>query len=820
MSCPVGGGTPPVITQVLATFAALQGFANLSTANVVTFANEYQGLLGDLEPPTVSGNIPNTADPEYQDIPFGEAPYGEPSDLDTTELPDVYTPTFTDFGDTTPETIPDYDAHSTSELTFPEPPSTEVGSLSVATPDRLTLDTSGLPDPLSLEFPETPSHSISELDFSGLPTPLTVEVPDPPSHSTSELDFSGLPSLGTINVPTDFPELDEVSLPDAPSLTIPTAPTLENIPIPEMLPLSLPVFSGVAPDTTIQLPDIITPDPEAAYSSSTLTALRNQILTVLQGNRGYLDDIWDAIWIRERGNEADAALEAQEAVMELWAARGWAAPGGVEAEQLLKITKTLFDNSAKRAREIAIEQNKQEVERFNFHVAQGIALENILVSLFNQASARALQRVELINNAAIAFLQANVAKINLELEAYKTKAAVHRDLLQAELAKVQIFEAELRGAALQGEVEQRKLNLYLGLLDAITKQIQIYVAEVDGEKAKIEINRARVGLFAERINAVKVQLEAEKIKFDAYDSKVKSQLGIVQAWEIEGRAFASVIEGIKTVVEAKKLEYDGYDTKVKGELGKTAAWDVEARLYAAALSGVDTRVRAKALEYTGFDSKLKGQGILIDNLRAETSLFDSEVRGKGLLLDKKKLDVEIFDAGIRRELGKIQAWGAEAQSYTAQVGGISASNSNLIEGAKLIVSENDFELRKQQASLEYFSKMLQKEIEVFKANIEVDNSNRALYATELGKIVEGNQQRTAKYSAEISKNAAIGQQALSTAQINAAYALRTTELELKAVEAIMHTYASLASASMAAMNVGAHLQGSTSDSNNYSYECD
>lgn len=407
-----------------------------------------------------------------------------------------------------------------------------------------------------------------------------VEVGDPPTKP--ELDFSGRPDQPDIDVPTEPPAITTPSLPSDPSITLPSPPSLRNIPIPELDPLSLPTFSATAP--TISLPgvSVITPDAEDGYSSAVLTALQNQILTVLNGDRGYLDEIWDAIWAREEKNEIEASEAARMQIQELWASNGWAAPGGVEAEQLLKVDQELQHKRITRAREMAIEQNKQEVERFNFHVAQGIALENMLIGLYSQMAERELKRVEITNAAALAFLDAYVKSKNLEMDLYKTKAQVHRDLIQAELAKVEVFKAEIEASALIQGINEQDVKIYLGRLEGVQKEIAIYLAQLDGVKTQNEINRTIIAVFAEKLNAIKTAIEAEKVKFEAWDLQVRGELGRVQLFSAEANLFANEVQAVAQENTARLGIYNG---KVEGEKLKLEKLDALTKKFSAQMDG-------------------------------------------------------------------------------------------------------------------------------------------------------------------------------------------------------------------------------------------
>lgn len=818
MACGFSVSAGPAVEEVRNTFLLLKQYASNAYTQVGSAIAAYASVAGEAAVPPISSTPVAPVPPSFDQV--GAPPYGEPGNFSDSGIDDIYVPQYTDVSleDIDFEDIPDPPEHSSDELQFGSPPGIYI-DLAVAEPDPLTLSTMDLPAPFTVNVPNIPGHSVSELDFSGMPGALELVLPVAPEHSVGELDLSGAPAPISVTIPDDVPVLDEPSLPSAPSIALPTLPTLSNVPSVDIPALTIPIFSAIAPDGLISLPTVIEPAPEEEYSSALLVRLQSTILNVLNGNRGYLDEVWDMVWGREARNESDAALAAQEEIMELWGSRGWEAPGGAEAEQLFKITQGLQNSASARAREIAIEQNKQEVARFNFFVSQGLALESMLIQLFAGAAERELRRVEVFNNAALAFLQARVAKLNADLAIYKTKAEVHRDLISAELAKLQLVEAEIKIASLIGEQDQRKISLYVAQLEGVSKDIQLYVAQLEGVKSTYEINRAKVQLFAERLNAVKLGLEAKKLEYEGYETKIRGELGKTQAWDVEARIYAAQIEGAKTAISAKQLEYVGYETKVKAELGKTQAWAVEAQIHASRIAAERLGIESKQLEYAGYEAFNKGQMTAAQVYDSLVKLYGEKIKGKGLLVDASKLDVEKYDITVKSELGKTQAWDAEARVYAAQIQGITADNQMKREAFRDALALNDFEIKKQANSVEVFKAQLAKATEEFKAGVEVDNANRLSYSAEAQSKAASNNMKAQQYSGDIAYYNNLNQLALATAQSNAANSLRLTEIQVKSLESIAQIYGTVASSALAALNASASMSNSGSEIDTFNTEC-
>lgn len=441
-----------------------------------------------------------------------------------------------------------------------------------------------------------------------VPTPVLPtfeDIPDTPTKPTT--DFGGEPERWSGTIP-EVPVPADVTLPDSPTYTLPDVPALQNIPIPSLPDIVLPEFTASAPDTNVAVPVLKEYPEEDGYSSTELTAIQAQILSVLNGERGFLDTIWDQIWGRELRNEYDAANQAQEAVAGLWGDRGWEAPPGMEIEALYKVEQELLRQGSARARELAIEQNKEEVKRFEFHVSAGIELEGRLIGYASEQAARAIQVVDLFNRSAISLLEAKIARVNLALQSYQTQAQVFRDLLAAELAKLEITKTEIESAQLLTEIDKSRVELYLGQLSGIQKLIDIYIGRLEGTKTQVAVEQQKIDAAVARIQGVQAELEAKNLEYQGWRTKIDGQLGILSGWKTEGDMFA---------VEADAI------TKKNGF--KTELFDAEIRRGQLSLQKLDSNIKKFGAE---IDAESARYGGAVEAYRAGISLYQAKIQGE------------------------------------------------------------------------------------------------------------------------------------------------------------------------------------------------
>jgi len=478
----------------------------------------------------------------------------------------------------------------------------------------------------TVTVPATPQARI--VGTPQVPTLDTVgSAPTKPS-----LPVLNSPSPWVGEVPSDVPVIPDADDIARPLYTIPKAPTLSNIPSVALPLLSLPEFSGVAPDTNVAVPILLSPEDEVAYTSTMLDSLQSQILTVLQGNRGYLDEIFDAIWAREQRNEFATAQRARESVQELWGSRNWDSPGGVESEQLLRIDQDLMQQQTGRARDLAIEQNKVEVERFMQHLTQGIALESRLIQYEEGRAQRSLQARELFNAAAVQLFSATIERINLDLQAYQIEAQVYGELIKAEVLKLEKTEKELQIASLQNEIDQSRVQLYVAQLEGVQKILDVYVAELQGVEAKVKIGQTQVAAFAEKVKAVGLEIQAKELEFKGFSAQVQGQLGQVQIFGAETQAFASRAQAINSTNNSRTTLYQG---EIEGQRLVLNQIEQDTRLFSALLDGevkrFDGTARVHGQDIQAFVSRNQAEAnrvqadadqfrALVERARAEESL--------------------------------------------------------------------------------------------------------------------------------------------------------------------------------------------------------
>lgn len=465
-------------------------------------------------------------------------------------------------------------------------------------PDRPDIDDA------ALEFRPPDSPIGPAPTFTAVPIPIE-EPPDfdavPPT-----LTFGTKPSPPDIALPSAPGDLVPIVLPDAPDYVLPLVPTLESLHLPDVPQLQLPVFDGEKPrfiEPVFIENWTFEPVPYARTMVDELvTALRPMIV----GSPALPRIIEQALWERGRSRIELEANRSVEALHAEFGARGFSEPPGMLAQRSLELRQTGVNAQAENAREVAIKQFEETLASQRFAITQGAALEGALIELHMREQQLLLQSATFQRESALAVLNYRVQVFNMQLQAYQTDAAVLRDRIQAELAKVEVFRAQLEGERLRGEINQQRVALYTAQLQAIQTMADFYRTQVQTVEVQANINRLGIERFKAEVNAYgerwrahtaewegySASIEGESKRADLYRTLVDANARRVDAWaasnnmKLEAERLRMAQHGVN--VDVWKAGITRYVTLLESERARLAAVaqaiDAKARIYQAEAS--------------------------------------------------------------------------------------------------------------------------------------------------------------------------------------------------------------------------------------------
>ncbi len=515
-----------------------------------------------------------------------------------------------------------------------------------------------------------------ELDAGGFAFNVPAAPSAPPTFTPQTVDASPAPVFNTpdptIVIPS-APETPTDSMPEAPAraapLVIPLAPDYQLPEVPTMESLNLPAVPTInLPTFDSQRPDFIEPelnenwawDP-TPYTSDLLTKVKAKVSLMMDGHFG-LEPIEQLIFQRARSRLDVETRRTIDTRVNEFANRGWEEPNGILRGAIDEILQTGLTAKAAQNETVAIESYKELLVNVRQGIQNGIALEQVATNLHIQEQQLALRAAEFQRETAIAILNARVSVFNARMGAYSVDAQVFQTRIQAALASVELYRAQLEGEKVKGELNQQKVAIYSAQLQAVQTMAEFYrtqilavQAQADIEKTVIERFRAEVDAYGERwkaygeqVGAFKAQIEAQNIKATVHRSLVDAYAARTQAW--------GTAEGNKIALAKLNSDQNGQQIAawrgqldlmlglVQGEAARISALgqraDAQARIYTAD-AGVETAASAAADRslQIGFES---------ENARVQAALKDAEVRIQeniqrlSLLMDARRTQAQVM----------------------------------------------------------------------------------------------------------------------------------------------------------------------------------
>lgn len=476
------------------------------------------------------------------------------------------------------------------------------------------------------------------------------------------LAFGAKPTTPNVVEPTLPVDPAPIVLPAEPTYVLPQVPTFEALNLPDVPNIVLPEFEAEKP-IFIEPPFNETWQFEATpYVSTLVDTLTATLKPMIVGSQALPRIIEDAIFQRARSRiELDTQRNVDQAVSE-FAARGFSEPQGMLAGRILEVRQTGQGAVAEASRDAAIKQFEESLANQRMAIAQGAALEGTLAQLHTDEQKLMLQAATFQRETVIAVLNARISVFNARLQAYQTDAQVLRDRIHAELAKVEVFRAQIEGERARGEINEQRVRLYESQLRGVTTLADFYRT---------------------RVEAVKVQADINRFGIDKYRAQV-------DAYEARWRAHVAEWQGYTASVEGEGKRADLYRTLVDANAKRVDAWaasnnmQFEAERLRMAQHGVDLDVWRAGI--TRWDATLSGERA---RLAAVGQAFDAKARiysaDAGVEQAASAAADRSFELGLARERADVDVQLQQAQMRIQQMLGLLAQSAE-IQRAKAQIS--------------------------------------------------------------------------------------------------------------------------------------
>ncbi len=505
-------------------------------------------------------------------------------------------------------------------------------------------------------------------------------------------DPGSIPSIGPVAIstpaitddaptaPADPPPVDLPPVPQAyhpvfplnPDIHFPTIPTYgdltSGIPFPNLREIVLPM----PPIVDFNLPftaqppvfDATPPDPrdfnytEAAYDPLLVTEIKGVLQSMYAGTTGLPRVVEDALFAREAEREAELAEQARDDAFNEMAARGFPLPTGVLNGKLAEIQQNTQNKKASLGRDVMIRVHEALLDQLKFGVQQGIALENMWATLFNEIQNRRLQAAQVAVNISIAVYNALVAQYQAAAQVYQIEAEVYKTRIEAELAKLQAYSEELKAQQLIGELNEQDVRIYTARLQAIETNIHLYVAQLQGYGEQITGEKLKLDVFHEEISTEQIKLAANQQELAVYNGQLQGQSLIQQAAGTRAQTYMTNVTAWKTKYEAQldrqrgeiavaTAETQRYEALIQALLGKVQFQTAKGRAIVDNNTARLQRLQALVSADSAFNSAM-GEKIRALNAanaaNTEIALKNGEINAQNYLAVKETLEHAIATA--------------------------------------------------------------------------------------------------------------------------------------------------------------------------------
>jgi hypothetical protein len=508
-----------------------------------------------------------------------------------------------------------------------------LGSVDATVTAFVTPPLPQVPAGLAMNLPAVPSAPtltpVQDIALGPAPTfdaqPPTLNIPAAP-----------LPLSATVPL---APSLPDVAIPDSPDIVLPAVPSLQGINVPVEPLLNLPTFTAVTPDSPLA-PAYIFGFSEQAYTSQLLQDLRSTLDSWINGiSTGLAPAVEQAIWDRDRAREIVASSRKIQESIRMFAQRGFTKPPGALS---LEIQQGLQDSQSTviaASRDVMIKQADLEQSNRRFAFDQAWKVEEGLITYTNQIAQRAFDTAKYAQQVGIDIYREQAAVYAADVQAYAAQIDAYKAQLQGELTKLDLYRAEIDAQKLVGEINQQAIDVYRAQITAAQAVIDIFKTEVDAANTKAMINKTLIDSFAAQVGAYAETVRAKAEEYDGYATLVKAQSTLVDIYSTEASAYNSEVQGFKATVDAL-----------------VAAKNIEIRV-------------AQELPLDVFKT-------LTDAYRVQVG---AEVDRVGALVKELEANVSVFSAEVQGETARV---GSETEVYKADAQVLEAAGNLRVEAAK------------------------------------------------------------------------------------------------------------------------------------------
>ena len=515
--------------------------------------------------------------------------------------------------------------------------------------------------------------------------------------------------LGTITLPAAPGAIDRSGKPTHPlidwNITLPSDPALALPLLESMLPVTIPTFSfptiptfdEVSPLFDGVAPQLMANWSEPVYAPEIMPQATPVLLGFLKG-KGLPPEVEQALFERGAEREDASYRQMKKEAFAVWASRGFTMPPGMLVEQVNAAAEKAMLAKNSLGREIMIKNWDLMIENAKFGIAQALAAEQFLYTVFNNAVTRDFEMAKLRLDIEMRLYESAIHLYNAKMTAYQIQATVYKTKIEAEMMKVDVYKAELEGQKIIGDLNMQKVQIFEAQVRALLSKVEIYKAQMEGARVKADMLKAQLDGYKTDIEAYATDLNAQKIAVDVYKAQVEGEMSKVQLFESSARAFAAEVQAYSA----------GEDVKIKRIESNTQVYAAKVQAYSAQVGAARDKVmadveivKAQIQTFLGKVERLKAEGsLLIANAQSYTAYNENKLRSAIALYEAQnraiaaKMENQIHIAGLQERALEAVASAAS----TVASGALSAMHVQSGYSANAALNANGLEIMLDEAA--------------------------------------------------------------------------------------------------------------------------
>lgn len=550
--------------------------------------------------------------------------------------------------------------------------------------DLAPVDPGGL-DGISATEPPEPNVNpivVAPATFEGTdPSPVEVTLPvrTPPVKNIPDPDFN-IPDPPDVTWPiftAEPPSLSDITIPGAPTLSLPVAPQLPDLVIPSPPEYNIPEFEWELPTD-----DLTPPNPqfswnEAEYDSAIKQALGDKLYSnLILGGSGLADNVEQAIYDRAITRQLGEEQVVLDKTLDFFADRLYEMPPGALVHQMLEMNNKVLNVREDLNRDILIQQGNLAQKNTHFIISASIQNEKNLMDNTNQFQSRALDAAKFVVQGALLIYQTKVEGYKAKISVYAAQAEVYKARIAGELGKAEFYKAQMEGVKASAEVQKAIAQIYAIQVEAAKIYIELYKAEMEGAALQAKVDELRIQGFAALVQAYSAQVTAASERYRGYQAQIAGEVAKADLYKSQAQAYAAMVDAYKTEIQADTLVLQQQIEINKNEIEVFKAYLQKYMTeMQAAVQDAEIQVKSEGFKIDVFKALATNYGIELDAL---TKVYMGKVE-----YAKAQADVEIKEADliIREALGKYElalksitaAAQIASQMAAAAISGVSAS---------------------------------------------------------------------------------------------------------------------------------------------------